>query len=136
MEKKFKVLRVIGTIWKILAWIVLVVGILSSIGVLLTSIFGGGILSQFGQQYGQMPRTSWVFGLAGGVIGFTISLIATIVNFLLLYAVGELIYLLLAIEENTRQAQLVQAPSAPAAYPTTPPVYSPPLPPAPSPPGQ
>ncbi|MBE9471159.1 MAG: hypothetical protein IMY75_03490, partial [Chloroflexi bacterium] len=51
MEKKFKVLRIIGTIWKILAWIVLIVGVLSSIGVLLMSIFGGGMLSQLGQEY-------------------------------------------------------------------------------------
>jgi len=128
MEKKFKVLRVIGTVWKIVAWITLTIGILSSIGILLTSIFGGGILSQFGQQYGQMPRASWVFSLAGGIVGFIVSLIVTIIWFLLLYAVGELIYLLLAIEENTRQAQRVQASPTPPAY------SPPPLAPQPSPP--
>ena len=132
MGKKFKVLRIIGTIWKILAWIVLIVGVLSSIGVLLMSIFGGGMLSQLGQEYGEMVWASWAFGLAGGVVGFIVSLIATIINFLLLYAVGELIYLLLAIEENTRQAQQwVQEHPAPQTYPAAPPTYSPPPPPAP-----
>ncbi len=132
MEKKFKVLRTIGTVWKILAWITLIVGVLSSIGVLLTSIFGGGMLSQFGQEYGQVPRTSWIFGLAGGIVGFIVLLVITIVYFLLLYAIGELVYLLLAIEENTRlAAQWIQAHSAPSAYPAAPPTYSPPPPPAP-----
>ena len=106
MEKKFKALRFIGTVWKILAWIALIIGVLSSVGMLLASIFGGGVLNQFGQQYGygEMPWASWVFGVAGGIVVFIVSLIATIVNFLLLYAAGEFIYLLLAIEENTRLA--------------------------------
>ena len=130
MEKKFRVLRIIGTIWKILAWIALVVGILSSLGILLTSIFGGGILGQFGQQYGDAPWASWVFGLAGGLVAFAVSLIGTIIYFLALYAVGELVYLLLAIEENTRlAAQWIQARSVPAAYAVAPPAYSPPPPP-------
>ncbi len=120
MEKKFRVLRIIGTIWKILAWIVLIIGILSSVGVLLTSVFGGGMLHQFGQQY-RMPQPSWLFSVAGGVIVFIGSLFITIVYFLLLYAIGELIYLLLAIEENTRlAAQWIQAHPAPAAYSAAP----------------
>jgi hypothetical protein len=102
MEKKFKVLRIIGTLWKILAWIVLVGGILSSIGILLAGLLGGGGLSsQFGQQ-GQSPLGPFVFSAAGAVVGFIGGLIATAIYFLILYAVGEMIYLLLAIEENTR----------------------------------
>lgn len=127
MEKKFKALRFIGTVWKVLAWITLIIGVLSSVGMLLASIFGGGVLSQFGQQYGEMPWVSWVFGLTGGIVAFGVSLIFTIIYFLLLYAVGEFIYLLLAIEENTRlTVQWIQSPpAAPAAYPATPAAYSP-----------
>lgn len=101
MEKKFKVLRVVGTLWKILAWVTLITGILSSIGVLLFGILGssGDILRQFGQQPGMMPRA---MGMVSGVVGFFVTLIVTAVYFLILYAVGELIFLLLAIEENTR----------------------------------
>ncbi|NLE46514.1 MAG: hypothetical protein GX620_17495 [Chloroflexi bacterium] len=102
MVKKFKVLRFIGLVWKILAWIVLVVGILTAIGALLTSIFGGGMLSQFAQQQGQWAP--WMFGALGGVLLFVATLIGTVIQFLMLYAVGELIFLLLAIEENTRVA--------------------------------
>lgn len=123
MEKKFRVLRFIGTVWKILAWIMLIIGILSSAGVLLASIFGGGVLGQLGQEYGEMPGFSWVFGLAGGIVAFIVSLVVTIIYFLLIYAVGELIYLLLAIEENTRlAAQWIQARSVPPVYPTPPPL--------------
>nr|HID12701.1 hypothetical protein [Anaerolineae bacterium] len=132
MDKKFTVLRIIGTIWKILAWIALIVGILSSIGILLTSVLGGEMLRQFGQRPGLMPWTPWAFGLAGGVVMFIVSLVATVIYFLMLYAVGELIYLLLAIEENTRlAAQWIQARPAPAAHPAAPSVYSPPPPPPP-----
>jgi len=127
MEKKFRVLRIIGTIWKILAWIALIVGILSAIGILLTSILGGGIMREFGRQYGDAPWASWAFGLAGGLVAFAVSLIGTIIYFLALYAVGELVYLLLAIEENTRlAAQWIQARPDPAAYPVTLPAYPPP----------
>jgi hypothetical protein len=131
MEKRFRVLRIIGTIWKILAWIALIVGILSSIGILLTSIFGGGIMGQLGREYVDAPWASWAFGLAGGLVAFAVSLIGTIIYFLALYAVGELIYLLLAIEENTRQAaQWNPARPAPAAYAVAPSAYPPPPAPA------
>ncbi len=116
MEKKFKVLRIIGTIWKVLAWIVLIIGILFSAGMLLTSVLGGGMAGQLGLREGQMPLGPWAFGVVGGIVTFVVSLIATVIYFLMLYAVGELIYLLLAIEENTRlstqwiQAYLASAP--------------------------
>lgn len=101
MDKKFRILRIIGTLWKILAWIVLIGGILGSIGVLLTGLLGGGLSSQFGQQ-GQSPLGPFVFSAAGAIVGFIGGLIVTAIYFLVLYAVGDLIYLLLAIEENTR----------------------------------
>ncbi len=116
MEKKFRVLRIIGTLWKILAWIVLVGGILSSLGILAAGIFGGGFMQQLGQQAGQ---GAFLFNALGGIIGFVIGLISSAFYFLILYAAGEMIYLLLAIEENTRGAssQGQYQSSAPQAYP-------------------
>ncbi|MFO7908230.1 MAG: hypothetical protein R6U98_36665 [Pirellulaceae bacterium] len=103
MKKKFKVLRIIGTLWKMLAWIVLVGGILSSIGILLAGLLvDGGLSSQFGQQMGQSPLGPFVTGARVAVVGFIGGLIVTAGCFLVLYAVGEMIYLQLAIEENTR----------------------------------
>jgi len=122
VEKKFTVLRIIGTLWKIIAWISLVVGVIGSVGVLLTGILGGSIM----QQVVPVPEgASWVYGVAGGITGFVATLIATIAYFLLMYAVGELIYLLLAIEENTRQAsQQIQRMAEEASEPE--PIYAPP----------
>ncbi len=108
METKFRVLRIIGTLWKVLAWIALIAGMLSAIGILLAGILGSGevILRQFGQRPEMMPGA---VGIVSGIVGFIVTVIGTIIYSLVLYAVGELIYLLLAIEENTRRTvQLMQ----------------------------
>lgn len=115
MERKFRVLRVIGTLWKVLAWIALIGGILAAIGVLLAGILGSGgmILRQFGQAPGMM---SGAMGVISGIAGFIITMIGAVIYFLMLYALGELVYLLLAIEENTRQSvQLGERESRPEA---------------------
>lgn len=102
MERKFRILRIIGTLWKVLAWIILVGGILFSLGILLVGVLGSGaaILQMFGQDVTAMPGA---MGLVSSVVGFLVTLFTTIIYFLLLYAIGDLIYLLLAIEENTRR---------------------------------
>ena len=101
MEKKFRVLRIIGTLWKVLAWITLTGGILSSLRVLLAGILGSEsfIPHLFDQELG---TTTGPFGIVSGTFGFTVMLAATIIRYRILDAAGELIYLLLAIEENTR----------------------------------
>ena len=112
METKFKVLRVIGTLWKVLAWIALIVGIVFAVGVLLAGILGAGMPRMFLRDYGpMMDRMPWAAGLAGGIIGFFAALIGSVVYFLLLYAAGELVYLLLAIEENTRATTQLLTPA-------------------------
>ena len=98
MERKFTALRIIGTTWKVLAWIALVVGVLAAVGVLLMGILGG---PRMPRHIPVPTRSSWAAGVAGGIVGFVAVLIATIIYFLLMYAVGELLYLALSIEENT-----------------------------------
>lgn len=108
MESKFRILRIIGTLWKVFAWIELVVGVVVSLGLLLFGLLGsGGALFQlFGQESSGIMGA---FGLVSSVVGFVIVLVTSVVYFLILYAVGELICLLLAIEENTRRtAQWIQ----------------------------
>ncbi len=80
MEKRFGVLRTIATIFKIVAWVVLVITIIGFFVALLgSSLFGrGGIASSF------------------------LVLIIGVIYFLSLYAFAELIYLFLSIEENVR----------------------------------
>lgn len=126
MEKKFRVLRIIGTLWKVLAWIVLVGGILSSLGILLVGVLGSGgsLLRLFGQEAGVVPGA---LGIVSSIFGFVVALVFTIIYFLILYAVGELIDLLLAIEANTRKTmqamqqalrpEIEQSPSPPPPSP-------------------
>jgi hypothetical protein len=119
METKFRVLRIIGTLWKVLAWIALIGGILLAIGVLLAGILGSGgvLLRQFGQDPSVMPGA---VGVVSGIAGFIITAIVSIIYFLLLYAVGELIYLLIAIEENTRRTMQLMQPEGPSEAPPPP----------------
>jgi hypothetical protein len=122
VERKFRILRIIGTIWKVLAWVTLIGGVLSSIGILVVGLLGSGglILRQFGQDPAVMPGA---MSALSGIVGFTLALATTVIYFLSLYAVGELVYLLLAVEENTRQAAntLRQLVPTEATHPETPP---------------
>jgi hypothetical protein len=102
MQKKFRVLRVIGTVWKVLAWIELVLGILIAIGVLLAGIIGMGAMQRYGYEY-PYQRMPWqLAGPIGGIVGFFVSLVLVLIYFLMLYGIGELTFLFIAIEENTR----------------------------------
>jgi hypothetical protein len=102
MEKRFRVLRIIGTLWKVVAWVTLIGGSLFALGLLLMGLLGSGsfILRLLGQESAIVPGA---MGVVSSVVSFVVALTATIVYFLALYAVGDVINLLLAIEENTRQ---------------------------------
>jgi len=114
MDKRFTALRVIGTIFKILAWIWLILGILSALGVLVAGF-------TLGDQ--QMPLGLDVAGPLTAIAAFVAILIITILYFLILYAAGESIYLILSIEESTRRVAYFaqqQYTSQQPAYPSPP----------------
>ncbi len=99
MERKFKVLRIIGSIYKILGIIAAAVTVLMALGVCLSSVLGGAMMTQFERQMG-------MGGLLGGALGGVVIggfvLLGGAVYTLMLYGIGEGIFLLLALEENTR----------------------------------
>lgn len=90
MEKRFRALRTIATIYKILAWLVLIFGVGVALAFFAHTLFGDAMAT----------------GLSGGafelfsIIGVLLYACAL---FLVLYGAGEAIYLGLAIEENTRE---------------------------------
>ncbi len=102
METRFRSLRIIASILKILAWIALVGGILAGIGTLIAGIAGGRAILPSGA--GSDMAT---LGLLGGTIGGLVAglgiLLVSFLNFLFLYATGDAIDLALAIEQNTRE---------------------------------
>jgi hypothetical protein len=97
MDRRFRSLRIIGSIFKILAWIALIGGILAGLGMIVFGLIGGSGVAA--------PRlTGLVFrGLLTGFFGGITVVILSVLHFLVLYATGDAIFLALAIEENTRE---------------------------------
>jgi hypothetical protein len=97
MQKKYGVLRTIATINKIIAWIVLVLGVL-----------GGCVSLAFGLLPGLTSAGSrtapalLMGGLAAGLMTSIGAIFFAVVYFLVFYSFGEMIYLLIDLEENTR----------------------------------
>jgi len=99
VPQRFGVLRLIGTLLKVMAWIVLVASILLA----LTAGLAGPIARQFMGDAG-LQTELLAMGSAGGLIAGVLLMVIGIVLFLTLFAAGENIFLQLAIEENTRMS--------------------------------
>ncbi len=100
VPKRFGVLRVMGTLLKVIAWIVFILTILAAIGVIFSSMSGNGLTNLLG---GAIPAgTLDTLGPAGGILAGVGIFIGGLIYFLILYASGESIHLQLALEENTR----------------------------------
>lgn len=125
MEKRFRILRIIGTIYKVIGWIILILGILLALASCALGALGGaagGIAT---------GRENILPGLAGGGVvagigGAVIILFLALLYFLAIYAFGEAIYLALAVEENTRETVMLLrdlrlGPAAAPAPPEAPP---------------
>jgi hypothetical protein len=117
MSRQFTALRGVGTIFKVLAWLSLIIGVLAAVGSL---IFGFALTDQLG-----LPGID-LGGPMAGIAAFVVALVVAILYFLIFYAMGEVVYLFLCIEENTRRtAYFIQQQAAPPE-----PGYRPPPPPA------
>jgi hypothetical protein len=103
MEKRYRALRTIGTIYKILGIITGALTILVVIGICGTSVLGGTALGNAGRDYGNslMPY-GMMGGALGGILGSLIVVLYGGTLTITLYGFGEGVYLLLALEENTR----------------------------------
>jgi hypothetical protein len=99
VPKRFGVLRFFGTLLKVIAWIILVLAILSAIGAALASSM---IADQVGPALSSNPVLSGLLGSGGGIVAGIFILIMGLIYFLILYVMGENLHLQLAVEENTR----------------------------------
>ena len=95
MDKRFVVLRVCGTICKVLAWVSLILGVLLSFVALIAGVTSSSLFDWI-----SLPQS----GTLLGVVAFLLLLIASVLCFLSLYGLGEMLFLALAIEENTRRS--------------------------------
>jgi hypothetical protein len=98
MDRSFTALRIVGTVFKVLAWVWLVLGLLAAVAALAGGFFLGSQLDAVSLDVG---------GPLAGLAMFIVAVIASIINFLLLYAAGEFVFLILSIEENTRRSAYI-----------------------------
>jgi hypothetical protein len=97
MQKKYGVLRIIATINKIIAWLVLVLGVLGGCASLAMGLVPA--LTATGTRNAPVLLAG---GLAAGLVTGLGAIAISILYFLVFYSFGELIYLLIDLEENTR----------------------------------
>ena len=96
VPKRFGVLRFIGALLKVLAWIILIVSVLGGVG---AAVMGDAIVPLVAAN----PLLAGLMGTPVGRISGGVSLLLLgIVDFFILYAAGENLHLQLAVEENTR----------------------------------
>ena len=117
MEKKFQILRFVGTVYKVFGIIVGVITILAVIGACLVSVLGGKMMDQLQEQLGP---TAPSMGIVGGIIASFLVLLYGGGLAVTLYALGEMVYLLLALEENTRMTAQALSQSASSSPPPPP----------------
>ena len=102
MENKYLFLRAIAVLFEIVGWLILILGVLgtllfvASTGAIDLGTLAGRIpLEPSWRQLGLPTVSGWA---AAGATGLT-----SLLSFLILCAIGELIFLLLDIEERTRE---------------------------------
>ena len=102
MEKKYKALRTIGSIFKILGIIAGILTLLVVIGLCATSILGGAVWDSFGNELGYSGGGGMFSGVVGGLMLSFFAILNGGGLALSFYAMGEGLFILIALEENTR----------------------------------
>lgn len=119
MEKRYRALRIIATIFRIFG---VMVGVITILGSLLV-LFSGDSYIVFGGISREAATIGRVFMALASLVGGVLSAVVV-------YSVGELIYLFINIEENTRFTALMLR-ERPGVHVPSPVPYSPPPPPPP-----
>ncbi len=102
MERKYRALRTIATIFKILGWVILILGILSACGTSAAMFLGGAAMMGFTEPGGGGDAGA-LWGAIAGVATFVLMVITVGLYALILIAASEGIQVFLDIEENTRE---------------------------------
>ena len=114
MEKRYGALRTIGTIYKIMGFVAAVVTVLMLLAICAMVFFGNNAIEDlthrfdFNRQFGGLPYRT-LGTVFGGLLSAVLVLLYGGGLSLTLYAMGEGVYLFIAIEENTRSSAALLA---------------------------
>jgi len=108
MSKKYKALHIIGTVYKVIGAIVIIVTIFGAAASCISGFLGGALFTGLAGELNRDLTASGSGGMifAGLIMGFGILLWGLIVG-VTTYAAGEGVFLLIDIEENTRLTALL-----------------------------
>lgn len=117
---RYRALRIVATVYRVIGWIVIVVGVLASCGFAALTLTGTAFIGP----YGMGPRGGGQFaeGVIVGLFTLVGGLIMTALSGITLLAIAEGIYVFLDIEENTREIarRIKELPGVTAPSPGTP----------------
>jgi hypothetical protein len=101
MKKSFSVLKVLAAIFKIVGIILAVMAVLGSLIILVMAFSTTDLFTSMGFDDSSAPFVGFVFALFGLVSG--------LLSALVVYGYGELIILLVSIEDNTQRTAALLA---------------------------
>ena len=102
METRYRALRTIATVFKVLGWVILILGILSACGASALTVLSGSTMMGMGG-LGGGSDTGFILSLIMAIVVFVFTVVFVGLYALLLIAASEGIYVFLDIEENTRE---------------------------------
>jgi hypothetical protein len=118
MEKRYRALRIIGTVYKVLGVIAGVLTIIAVVGFCLATVLGGAALGNLGESSRNLGAAGALGGALSGVVVGIIGIIYGGGLALSLYGLGEGVYLAISVEENTRATvRLLEQQSRPPQNP-------------------
>jgi hypothetical protein len=110
METRYRALRLIAVLYKIFGVVIIAIGLLMALGVLLVGFLGGG-LGGLAAGAADVAGGAMLVSVVSALMTFVLSFLAG----LALYGGGELLNLLIDVEENTRRtADLLEHPPHPS----------------------
>jgi hypothetical protein len=119
MEKRYRALRIISTFYKIAGALVLAFAFLAAVGLCLVGVLGGTLVEGLRSDFSNLGGVN---SAVGGIIAGLGLLIGGALSGLTLFATGEGISLLIAMEENTRATAMHLAAHQRAPAPVVTPV--------------
>ena len=104
MPKKYRALRFVVGLYRVLAWVALALGIIAAIATIIAGAMGSSSLGHTLSQ--SMPFLPGGVGLLGALVAALLILVYTALLFVIMWAGSDFVSLFMDIEQNTRETAL------------------------------